>query len=96
VNEYYPGQAMRISVTVQSLGVDVDPDTITAFTKDPAGTVTTYGSPVRDGVGLYHQDIVLSTGAAPGVWIVKWVTTGALATKDGVGFESFKVLPLQF
>jgi uncharacterized protein YfaS (alpha-2-macroglobulin family) len=96
VGSYLPGQALRLSVIVQSLGENVDPTTITMYTKDPLGNVTTYNSPTRDGVGLYHQDVVLSTSAATGTWLVKWVTTGSSSTQDGVVFWSFDVPALAF
>lgn len=66
----------------------VDPDTVSAKTKDPAGNVEQYdylGSPtgelVRDAVGEYHVDI---TPATAGQWYYRFESTGngAAANED--------------
>jgi hypothetical protein len=80
---YYPGQTIRITGTFQALGINTDPVTITFTIKDPNAVETSYtyagGQVVRDAVGVYHYDLLLSlsgnyfyrvvgTGTASAAW----------------------------
>jgi len=89
-NHYQPGQAVRLSVVITSLGSPIDPTSVAVGTKDPAGNIVAY-TPTRDNAGLYHADFALPNLAAPGTWLVKWVTSGIPVNNAGVVFSSFVV-----
>lgn len=75
---YIPGEIARISIRVTDItGTAADPGTLTLKIKPPTGPTATYvyGSAaeiVRDSLGNYHADIVMSTS---GQWAYRWETT---------------------
>lgn len=95
-----PGQGIRLSATVTSLGSPFTPQNMALATKDPTGTIVAY-TPTLDSTGQYHQDITLSGGAATGIWLVKWQATGSgggagYANNYAIGLDSFEVGALPF
>jgi hypothetical protein len=80
-------------------GTMVDPDTPQVDIIDPADTtVVSNATPVRDGLGRYHYNYAVPTGAPLGVWTAHWTGTinGAGVGADdhftvtapgGIGFE---------
>lgn len=89
---YQNGSAVRLSAafTQFGTGTPTDPLTITLVYEDPSGTVTTlvYGSSsiARDGVGLYHNDMVVNL---VGVWTYRW--SGTFTVGAAVSEGSFTV-----
>jgi hypothetical protein len=81
----YPsvGNVSRLScLYTASDGVTpADPTVATVVVKPPVGISTT-STPVRDGVGLYHYDLLLN---AVGDWYYHFIGTGAVVaqTDDG-------------
>ena len=69
----------RVVGTFTISGVDTDPTTITFKIEDPNGNVTVnlYGSSniVKDSVGIYHLDVLLTVA---GNWDFRIVGTGAV------------------
>lgn len=103
----YPlGQPVRVLTTVRDpTGALVNPATLTLLVKaaqadGTQATTGTYGSPVNDSTGAYHQDIPVTDLAAIGHYQYTWTSTG---TGAGVSFGDFDVfdpfevavLPLQ-
>lgn len=59
-NTYDVGTAVRLSVAfTDNTGTPADPSDVLLRVKDPSGE-TSLPSVTRDGVGLYHCDVVLS------------------------------------
>jgi hypothetical protein len=76
------GDLARFSVTfTDAVGTATDPTTITYRLLHPDGTTETtynYGTDaalIRDGVGAYHADVLLTT---VGYWAWRWEGTGAV------------------
>lgn len=103
----YPlGQPVRLPTTVRDVtGTLVNAGSLTLLVKVRAadGSVTTtgtYGSPVNDSTGTYHQDVPASDLTTIGHYQYTWTATG---TGAGVSFGEFdvfdpfevSVLPLQ-
>lgn len=70
------GDAARLSVSItDAAGAAADPSALRLKIKPPSGAVTTYtyggAEIVRDGVGLYRSDLLLS---AAGWWMYRWET----------------------
>ena len=86
-NAYEMGDTIRLSFEFRVNGVLTDPAEVTVKVKKPDGTVVPYtgGQVTRDGVGLYHVDVV---GNQHGVWDYRGEGTGAAA---GAGESSFVV-----
>ena len=84
----YSNTAIRLSASFMDINnALVDPSTVTLLTLAPGATTeTTYaygggGTIVKDGVGLYHQDVVPSV---TGTWQYRWQGTGTCAaTNEG-------------
>jgi hypothetical protein len=80
-------------------GTMVDPITPQVDIIDPAATtIVTNATPVRDGLGRYHYNFAVPTGAPLGIWTAHWTGTinGAGVGADdhftvtapgGIGFE---------
>jgi hypothetical protein len=99
-------QPIRLSTTVKDVtGALVNATAITLLVKIAVVdgtqlTTGTYGSPVNDSTGTYHQDIPVTDLAAIGHYQYTWTATG---TGAGVSFGEFdvfdpfetSVLPLQ-
>lgn len=72
---FIPGEVATLAISVTTLaGLAADPGALTLKIEPPAASVTTYtygtaAEIVRDGVGLYHADIPLTT---PGRWYYRW------------------------
>ena len=72
---FIPGEIAYIRLRVVDLaGLPADPGSVVLMLKQPLGTVSslTYGIGVdiiRDGVGLYHAEILLT---ASGLWAYRW------------------------
>lgn len=69
-------------------GNPVDPDVVLCKIRDPARVKTTFqygvdSDVVRDGVGLYHVDLVLNLS---GTWYYRWQSTGNLVTAEETSF----------
>lgn len=82
------GDLHRFTITfLDGAGVAADPTAVRVFWKSPDGVVSTplvFGSDpevVKDGVGLYHVDVILDQ---PGWWHPRWEGTGAVhAASEG-------------
>jgi hypothetical protein len=106
VSRYPQGQPVRVSTTVRDVnGTLVNATTLTLLVKTAQAdgtwlTAGSYGSPVLDSTGNYHQDIPAADLAAAGHYQYTWTATG---TGAGVSFGDFdvfdpfevSVLPLQ-
>lgn len=86
--EYDKGDLVRCSaIFTDAAGTFIDPTTVTAKTKNPAATTTTYvyGTDValvRDSAGHYHIDVSVST---TGTWRYRFESTGTgQAAAEGV------------
>lgn len=91
----YPlGQPVRLSTTIRDVtGALADPGSLTLLVKARAadGTMTTtgtYGSPVRDSAGTYHQDVPATDLATIGHYQYTWTSAGTAA---GVSFGELDV-----
>ena len=85
MNSYYAGQTVRLSVTVNVLGTPMNPTGITLTLTPPDGSAPiVYPTPVHDGTGLYHQDVV--TAAPYGTWAYGWASTGYVGVTPPSGF----------
>lgn len=74
---YQAGDTYPANVTIRNAsGVLTDPTTLTLKVRNPAGTITTYVSPVapivHDSTGVYSAGIPLT---AAGMWVIQWSTT---------------------
>src|SRR6516165_8155442 len=106
MSRYPLGQPIRVSTTVRDVtGTLVSAGTLTLLVKlaqaDGTWIVTgTYGSPVNDSTGQYHQDIPAADLTGLGHYQYTWTAAG---TGAGVSFGDFDVfdpfetavLPLQ-
>jgi hypothetical protein len=74
---YYVGSEARCTgIFRDAAGALGDPTTVVVMVQDPTGKKTTYTSGiVRDGVGVYHFDVLLTK---PGSWIYKFRGSGGL------------------
>lgn len=73
------GTVVTTSVVFSAAGGGVDdPGTVVCKVKDPLDVVVTEtynpGDIVRDGVGQYHLDVLVTD---PGVWKVEWIGSGS-------------------
>lgn len=70
------GDTWSPQVTITDDGAPADPPTLTLKIRDPTGLVSTTVYPaapiVRDDVGEFHADIMLTSA---GTWVVQWETT---------------------
>lgn len=73
-SQYIPGEVARLSLTVTDHdGLAADPGSVVLKVKQPDGTVVTHTPDVvRDGAGVYHADLALSSA---GVWAYRWELT---------------------
>ncbi len=74
---YHVGDVARLQVTITISGVNSDPTDITCRIKSPTAsteTVTYPGQIVKDAVGVYHYDLLLTS---VGDWYFTWLSTGA-------------------
>jgi len=106
VSRYPSGQPIRLSTTVRDVtGALVNATALTLLVKiavidGTQLTTGTYGSPVNDSTGTYHQDIPVTDLSVIGHYQYTWTATG---TGAGVSFGEFDVfdpfetlvLPLQ-
>ncbi len=96
-NSYKPGQSIRFSASVSSLGALFDPDALVLSINQRMGTGTIAATtPVKDSTGNYHVDVVIPMGAAPGIWVGRWVATGAAVNSNGLEEIVFSIVPLLF
>ena len=95
MNSYQPGDTVRLTTTVTSLGVLTNPSIISVAVQPPGGVATVYSSPTNDSVGSYHQDFLVPIApvATPGLWRYRWTASGTIA---GVGEGQFLVRALSF
>jgi hypothetical protein len=97
LNRYYPGQCVRMSTSVDVLGVPATPSGgATLLLQPPGGTELTFSSPAVDGLGIYHQDYVIPLTGPTGQWLYRWVTTGAPVQAGVDDSGRFVVVPLRF
>ena len=94
MSRYPLGQPVRLSTTVRDVtGALVNAGSLTLLVKVRAAdgsmtTTGTYGSPVNDSTGLYHQDVPTSDLTIIGHYQYAWTSTG---TGAGVSFGEFDV-----
>jgi hypothetical protein len=85
LTEYDIGDKVRSSVVfANSAGTSTDPTAVTFAWRIGDGTVTTYTNGVdaelvKDDTGDYHVDLTLATA---GVYYVRWLGTGTVASAD--------------
>ena len=73
------GTVVRTSVVFSAIGGGADdPGTVVCKVAGPVGSPVTEtydpGDIVRDGVGQYHLDVLVTD---PGLWTVEWIGSGA-------------------
>lgn len=76
----YPavGNVARLSgAFTDENGDPADPTTVTVQILTP-GNIETTETPIRDGAGLYHYDVTLTT---PGTWQYRFIGTGAVVAQ---------------
>lgn len=89
---YVVNQELRLTATFRNeAGALADPTTVIFKVADNEGNVTEYESPLQDSVGVYHQDILLTSGG--GGWTCRAEGTGSVV---GANEMSFSVLPTVF
>ena len=91
------GQQIRVTArfvaSADDTGPLADPTTIRLKVCDPNGAqqTFTYGVGtriVRDAVGVYHADFVLTSATKPGKpWVFRWVGSGAINSATEIGLE---------
>ena len=86
----YPlNQPIRLSTTVRDVtGTLVNATALVLTVNHPDGTQLTYGTPVNDSTGTYHQDVPAADLQALGHYQYIWTATG---TGAGVSFGDFDV-----
>lgn len=90
LGQYDIGDRVRVSVRFRDLrGALADPTAVTAKTKTPSGTTTSYvygtaDELVRDDTGRYHLDIDVS---ASGYWAYRFEGTGDVVAAAEGRFE---------
>jgi len=87
-NNYDVGAVVRVTATFTTASAAVDPTTVKALVKDPAGTVTTYtygaGTTVkRSATGVYYIDVDVTTS---GEWKVRFKSTGTGKASADISF----------
>jgi hypothetical protein len=83
-NTYYAGDIVRATATfVDPSGANFDPASVTLLLTDANGDVVASPAIVRDSLGLYHADIVVSSLAPIGSWTYTWNSTGGGAGLSG-------------
>lgn len=96
MNEYYPGNVIKVRVefTNKDTGEFVDPTTVTAKVKDPLGVISSYivtgGQIVRDALGKFSLEIQPDL---QGAWSYEWKGAG---TNKGADANEFKIRESQF
>ncbi len=80
----YSGDSVRITGTFTNLaGALTDPTDMTLVIKAyPSGTATVVqynpGDIVKDSVGTYHYDWIVTTVTADTTYLVQWIATGTV------------------
>lgn len=81
---YTLGQVVRLKGTIRDVtGALVNPTTVTARVRDPAG-VTTAITATNESLGVYYVEV---TANSSGVWYYRFVSTGTVTA----GESSFTV-----
>ena len=82
MNTYDKGDLVTISASFKANGAAADPTNVTLRIKKPDDSDhLVYVWPadvVRDGLGEFHKDIVLTTDDPDGVWTYRFEGTGAV------------------
>jgi len=98
----YPlGQPVRVSTTVRDLtGALVTAGTLALAVQKPDGTQQSYGTPVQDSTGNYHQDVPATDLSQVGHYQFAWTATGTGAGVSPGDFDVYdpfevRVLSLQ-
>ncbi len=95
MNSYKPGQSIRFTVTSTLLGVLTTPPTVVLTIRGPDDSRIT-PTPVVDSVGQYHADALIPVGAAPGMWVARWQSTGGAPANNALVETRFVVAALDF
>lgn len=78
MNTYVAKQQIRLTATFRDLAENLtDPSVVVFKVQDEEGSTTEYTESVRDSLGVYHQDILLSSGG--GAWSYRAEGTGIYA-----------------
>lgn len=84
MDAYFQGQSVRIYGRFFGWENQLqDPATITIRICSPGWVIFGGSIPVRDGLGLYHVDVLADK---PGLWTWRWETTGGVWTGDQGSF----------
>jgi len=92
MNQYQRGDLVRTTATYTNTGgTATDPTTVTATITTPAGVATAYvygtdSEVVKGTTGVYYVDVTCDLA---GLWVARWVGTGAVAQAD---FETWYVV----
>lgn len=88
--DFTVGDEARLSATVRDIdGVNVDPSILAVSIKSPSGSPTIV-TPIKDAVGIYHYDLMLTEA---GTYFYRWASTGTYpSVQEGGVFVS----PLSF
>ena len=90
-NIYDVGDLVRITATfTDEDAVAIDPTTVSAQIKSPAGTIFEYDygidvELVKDGIGVYHTDVDVD---AEGTWYYRMSSTGIGQAADEGAFDA--------
>lgn len=90
MTSYDIGDVVRLSATFADMdGVATDPDTVTIQYRiyGQASTSLVYGTDaevIKDGVGMYHTDVVLTSR---GSYWYRWESTGAAQAAEQSSFS---------
>ncbi len=95
-NKYKPGECVRFSVEVESLGRLVDPATVMLTIHPTQGDDIVVTTISRDSVGRYYVDYVLDIAAPSGIWPYRFQTIGTPPAHNGLGEDEIEVLELSF
>src|SRR5882757_3091636 len=90
MSRYPSGQPVRLTTTVKDItGTLVNAGGLSLTVKKPDATTQTYGSPVNDNTGTYHQDVPPTDLSQIGRYQYVWTASGAGAGVSYGGFDVF-------
>lgn len=94
-----PGQGVRFSVLVSTLGALTNVSPLTLTLEPPAGAPDSPivdPSPVNDSAGAYHSDQTIPFASTPGLWVARWQAAGGAPATNALSERRFYVDALDF
>lgn len=93
MSRYPSGQPVRLNTTVADVsGTLVNAGGLTLLVQKPDLTTQSYGSPVNESTGKYHQDVLPTDLSQVGHYQYTWTATGSGAGVSFGGFDVFNPL----